>query len=114
MPDLPLADECGRGMVLERDAVEDILPTRQAFNQGLGGEVGFRQRVDIDGIADGLEAFRGGDLDQHTGCTIGARPDNAGIDRNVTGLDSVRDRRPVCSATEIGSCNGAGGSHCRR
>ena len=43
-PDHRLADDRRRRKVLEADAIEDVLPGRQAFDQRLGGEIGFRQR----------------------------------------------------------------------
>jgi hypothetical protein len=100
--DLRLAENRRRGVVLETDAVEDVLPGRQAFEERLGGEVGFRQRVDMDRAADGLEAVGGGDLDQHARGPVGARPDHAGIDRDVARLDAVGDDRPIGRAAERG------------
>jgi hypothetical protein len=43
-------------------------------DQRIGGEVGLRQRVDIDRALDGLEAVRGGDLGQHARGTVRACP----------------------------------------
>ena len=100
--DLRLAEDRRRRVVLEADAIEDVLPGRQAFDQRLGGEVGFRQRVDIDRATDGLEAVGGGDLDQHARGAVCSRPDDAGIDRDVARLDAVGDDRPIGRAAERG------------
>ncbi len=45
MADLRLA-EYGRRQILKAQAIEDVLVRRQVFEQRLGGEIGFRQRVD--------------------------------------------------------------------
>jgi hypothetical protein len=50
-----LADDGRRSKILEADAVEDVLPRGQAVDEGVGGEIGFGQRVDEDGAVDGLE-----------------------------------------------------------
>ena len=78
-------------MVLEPDAIEHVLPGRQALDQRLGGEIGLRQRVDEDGAADIPETVGGRDLDQHARGPVRARPDHAGIGRDVAGLDAVGD-----------------------
>jgi hypothetical protein len=89
-------------MVLEADAIEDVLPGPQAFDQRLGGEVGLGQRIDVDRAANGLEAVGGRDLDQHARGAVGAGPDNARIDRHVARLDAVGDDRPITGAAESG------------
>ena len=97
-----LAHDGRRRKILKADAVEDVLPGRQAFDQSLGGEVAFRQRIDERAVPDVLEAVGGRDLDQHARRTVGARPDHAGVDRDVAGLHTMRDQRPVGGAAEIG------------
>src|SRR6185369_6960475 len=47
-----LADDGRGGEVLEADAIEDVLAGGQAIDQRVGGEVGFRQRIDEDGAVD--------------------------------------------------------------
>ncbi len=89
-------------MVLEADAIKNVLARRQAFDQRLGGEIGLRQRVDIDRAANGLETVGGRDPDQHARRSVGARPDDAGIDRHVARLDAVGDDRPITRAAERG------------
>ena len=66
----------GDGEILKADAVEDVLAGRQILDQRLGGEIAFRQRVDEDAAADGLEAVGGRDLDLHARRAVGARPDH--------------------------------------
>ena len=109
MPDLRRAHERRRGMVLERDAVEDVLASRQAFDQRLGREVGFRQSVDEHRAANGLEAVAGRGLDQHTGGPICARPHHTGVGGHIAGLQAVRDRGSAGRTAQIGLVNGAGG-----
>ena len=75
--------EHGRGEILKADAVEDILARRQVFDQRLGGEIGFRQRVDEDRALNVAEAVGRCDLDQHARRPVGARPDYAGIDGHI-------------------------------
>ena len=50
--DQRLADDRRRRQILEADAVEDVLAGGQAVEQHLGGEIGFRQRIDEDGTVD--------------------------------------------------------------
>ena len=47
VPDHRLAEDGRRGEILELDAIEDVRPGRQVLEQHLGGEIAFRQRVDI-------------------------------------------------------------------
>ncbi len=95
----------GDDEVLETDAIEDVLPRRQVFEQQLAGEVALRQHVDIGGVADLPEAFGGGDLDQHARRPVGARPHHAGIDRDVARLQAMGDARTIRREAEIGSCD---------
>ena len=44
--DLRLAQDRRLRQILEADAIEDVLPGRQIFDQRLGGEVALGQRVD--------------------------------------------------------------------
>ena len=81
----------GEGEILEPDAIEDVLSGRQVLDQRLGGEIAFRQRIDSDRAADALEAVGGRGLDQHARRPVGARPDHAGIGRDVARLNAVGD-----------------------
>ena len=99
----------GDDKVLEADAVEDVLPGGQALDQRVGGEIGFRQRIDEDGAVDGLEAVGGRDLGQHPRRPVGARPDHAGVERDVAGLDAMGDERAIGGAAEIRLGDAAGG-----
>jgi hypothetical protein len=101
-------------MILEANAIEQLLPGRQPVEQRLGGEVGLRQRVDKGGVADGLEAVGGRDLDMHARGPVGARPDDGGIGRHVARLDAMRDERPVDGAAQGGLGDDAGGTERRR
>jgi len=102
-------------MVLETDTVEDVLSRRHAFDQRLGGEVGFRQRIDVDRAANILEAVGGRDLDQHARCSVRARPDDAGIDRDVARLDTMSDDGAIGGAAERGLGDAPQhGDRCRR
>ncbi len=83
------------------DAIENVLPRRQALEQRLGGEIALRQRIDEYAAKDVLEAVGGRDLDQHAGRPVGPRPDHAGIDRHVARLDAVGDNRAIRGAAEI-------------
>ena len=56
--------------------------------------------VDEHGALDVLEAVRGGDFHQHARWTVGACPDNAGVDRNIARLQTVGDDGAVISAIE--------------
>ena len=49
-------------------------------------------------LMDVLEALGGRNLDQHARRTVGSRPDDAGIQRDVARLNAVRDQRPVGGA----------------
>ena len=97
-----LADDRRRGQILEADAIEDVLPRRQALDQGIGGEIGFGQRVDEHGAVDGLEAVGCRNLRQHARRPIGARPDHGGVVGDVAGLDAMGDERAIGGAAEIG------------
>src|SRR5262249_29838141 len=96
------------------DTIEDVLPGRQALDQRLGGEVGFRQRIDVDGVADGLEAVGRRHLDQHACGSIRASPNDAGIDRYVARLDAVRDHWPLGGAAERRRSEAVQGGGCGR
>ena len=103
-----LADDGRRGQILEADAIEDVLPGRQALDQRLGGEIGLRQRIDEHGAVDGLEAVGGRNLDQHARRPVGARPDHGGVVGDVAGLDAMGDERPIGGAAEIRPGDAAG------
>ncbi len=92
--DLRLAEHRA-GQVLKADAVDNVLSRRQLVEQGLGGEIGLRQRVDEDTVPDIAKAVGRGDLDQHARRPVGAGPDHARAGGDVAGLDAVRDLRPV-------------------
>ena len=81
--------------ILEADAIEQVLALRQVFEQRLGGEIGVRQRVDKDRVADIAEALGGRNLDQHPRRPIGARPDDARLGGHVARLNAVGNLRPV-------------------
>ena len=97
-----LAQDGRRGEVGKADAVEDVLPGRQTFEQRLGGEIALRQRIDEHAAVDGLEAVGGRHLDRHARRPVGARPDHAGISRHVARLNAMGDHRPVGGAAQIG------------
>ena len=101
-----------RCKVLEANAVEDILSGRQAFDQRLGGEIGFRQRVHEQRPLDRLETVRGRNLDQHARRAIGPRPDHGGINRHIAGLDAMGDERAVGGPAQIGLGDAANGGDC--
>ena len=109
-----LAGNGGRREVLEADAVENVLPCGQSFDQCLCREIGFGQRVDENRAVDDLEAVGRRDLGQHAGRTIGARPDHGGIDRDVAGLDAVGDERAIGGAAQVRLGEAADGGNCGR
>src|SRR5262249_41017620 len=67
----------------------------------LGGEIAFRQRVDGNRIADVDKAVADCHFDQHARRPVCARPDHAGIDRDITRLDAMRNSRPIARPAEI-------------
>ena len=114
MSDLRFADECRECEVLKGDAIKDILARRQVFQQQLGSAIGLGQRIDEVRASNGPEAVRRRDLDQHAGGPVGARPDDACINRHVTGLDAMGDDGPVRCPAEIGPREGAARERCGR
>ena len=112
--DQRLAHHRREGVILEPHAVEDVLSGRQAFDQRLGGEIGFGERVDRDRAANALEAVGGRGLDQHARRPVGARPHHAGIGRDVTRLNTMGDDRPIRDAAERRLGDAAGDGDRRR
>jgi hypothetical protein len=96
-----LADNAGRSKVLKADAIENLLPGRQAVDQRLGGEIALRQGIDIGTAVYHVETVGGGNLDLHAGRPVGARPNHGRVDRHVARLHAVRDRRPVSGKAQI-------------
>jgi hypothetical protein len=93
--------------VAEFDAIKNILPGREIFQQHFRGEVALgecRDRRQNPRIAKG---FRGGHLDHHLRWPVRARPHHAAIGADVAGLNAMADLRPVGCAAEIGHCDGA-------
>src|SRR4029453_13914304 len=56
--------------------------------------------VDKDRMPDVLETFRRRDFDQHARGPIGARPDDAGVSRDVARLNAVADDRTISRAAK--------------
>ena len=88
--------------VAESDAIEDVLPGGQVFQQHFGGEVAFGQGRDRRQRPRMAERFGGGDLDHHLRRPVRARPHHAAIGADVAGLHAMGDLRPVGGAAEIG------------
>jgi hypothetical protein len=103
-----LAHDRRRGQILEADTIEDVLARRQPLDQGIGGKIGFGQRVDEHGAVDGLEAVGGRNLSQHARRPIGARPDHGGVVGDVAGLDAVSNERAIGGAAEVRLGDAAG------
>ena len=102
-----LAGNGRRRQILRADAIEDVLAGGQILHQCLGGEIAFRQRVDIDAADNIFEAVGGGEFDLQARRPVGTGPYHAGIDGHIAGLDAVADGRPVTGAAEKGRSDAA-------
>ena len=102
-----LALDVGMREVAEADAIEDVLPGGQVFQQHFGGEVAFGQRRDRRQRPRIGEGLGGRDLDHHLRRPVGARPHHAAIGADVAGLHAMGNERPVGGAAEIGHRNDA-------
>ncbi|MGY3645665.1 hypothetical protein ACVWW2_000956 [Bradyrhizobium sp. LM4.3] len=102
-----LALHRGVRKVAEADAIKDVLPARQVFDQHLCGEVALGQRRDRRQRAGIPERLRRRHLDQHLRGTVGARPDHATVDGDVARLHAMGHSRPVGRAGKMRHCNRA-------
>ena len=90
----PVARLCRlRSEVLERNAIEDVVPRRQATQIDAGREVAAGERGWPDDAPSVLERLAVGPLDREARRSVTAAPDDRSTRRDVTALHAVRDIR---------------------
>src|SRR6202022_3432231 len=101
--------------VAESDAIKDVLPAGEVFQQHFGGEIALGQRRDRRQNPRIAKRLRRGNLAHHLRRPVGARPHHAAVGADIAGLYAMGNLRPVGSAAEIRHRNGAecAGARCR-
>ena len=88
--------------VAEFDAVENVLPRGQIFQQHLCRVVALGQRRDWRQNSGVVKRFRCGDFDDHLRWTVCTSPNNTSIDADIAGLNAMGDLWAVVGTAEIG------------
>src|SRR5882762_3315596 len=93
--------------VAESDAIKDVLPAGEIFQQHFRGEITLGQRRDRRQNPSIAKRIRRRNLDHHLRRPVGARPHYAAVGADIAGLYAMGNLRPVGSTAEIGHRNGA-------
>src|ERR1700682_3476126 len=93
--------------VAESDAIKDVLPAGEIFQQHFGGEIALGQRRDRRQNPRIAKRLRRGNLDHHLRRPAGRLPHHAAVGADIAGWHAMGNLRPVGRAAEIGHRNGA-------